>query len=92
MKMIYVSGDGDYAAIAFENFFNRKSVKEIIDTEFTENTSSISYETDDGDFEIELYDFDVIDPEFISFVRREVLDYDMAKHSNFYFENEIIRA
>ena len=92
MKMIYVSGNDDFAALDFEKHFNGKTVKEIIDSEFSNHTSSIEFETDEGNFEIELYNFGEVDPEFINFVNNQILDYDQSKHTNFYFEDETIKA
>lgn len=80
MKLIYVSGD-DSAALEFENYFKGKNVKEIIERFGEEH---------DGDFELELFEFDEIDPKFIKFIRNEIQDYDDSKHSNFYCEGEII--
>lgn len=84
MKMIYVYGDDDYAALDFERYFNGKSVKEIIERFFDNE------EEYDGDFEMKLYEFGEIDPEFIKFVCSSIQDYDQSKHENFYFENQII--
>lgn len=82
--MIYVDGD-DYAALEFEKYFKGKSVKEIIERFFEGD------EEYDGDFDMGLYEFKNIDPEFISFIRNEISDYDQSKHSNFYFEDAVIR-
>ncbi len=84
MKMIYVYGDDEYAAIDFENYFKGISVNEIIDRFI------INGENHDGDFKMKLYIFDTVDPNFITFVRMYVEDYDMAKHSTFYFESDIV--
>lgn len=86
MKMIYVSGDDDFAALDFENYFNGKTVKEII------NRFIDGKEKHDGDFRMRLYEFGEIDPEFINFVRKNIMDHDDAKHTNFYFEDETIKA
>lgn len=83
MKMIYVFGD-DYAALEFEKYYNGSSVKEVIDRVF------IGREEHNENFGMRLYEFGNIDPDFINFVRRKILDHDQAKHENFYFENEII--
>lgn len=96
MKILYVSGGGDYTASAFEEEFNQVPVSKLLD------------EIDSGDLKLEsemvldgeLYDvwFKVIDlpqtpsKEFLSFIRDEIQDYDQTKHSNFYLENEIING
>lgn len=85
MKMIYVYGD-DYAALEFEKYFNGKTVKEIIERFFDNE------EEHDGDFEMDLYEFEEIDPNFIKFVNRNIQDYDQSKHENFYFETEMIKS
>lgn len=85
MKMIYVTGDDDYAAIEFEKKFKGRLVSDIIQEYFVEDNE---YE---GDFEMEVYDFSEIDPKFLEFLRHEILDYDQLKHSNYYFENQTVR-
>lgn len=81
--MIYVSGDA-YSALEFERYFSGQSVKSIIERFLDGN------EEHDGDFEMEFYEFEYIDPEFIDFVRNQIQDYDDSKHSNFYFEDRIL--
>ncbi len=86
MKLIYVTGSDDFAALKFESYFNGKPVKEIIERFFDND------EEHDGDFNMHLYEFGEIDPKFIKFVRHNIEDYDTSKNQNFYFENEIIKA
>ncbi len=86
MKMIYVYGD-DFAALEFENQFNGKLTKDVIDEMIPEPFVG-SHEFDD--FSIRLYEFDEIDPQFIEFIRRHIQDHDQSKNENFYFEDEII--
>lgn len=83
IRMIYVTG-GDYAAIEFEKKFKGRKVADVIN-EYFHNDAEY-----DGDFEMECYTFNDIDPRFIEFLLDEMLDYDQLKHSNFYFENEIV--
>jgi hypothetical protein len=35
-------------------------------------------------FSVKVYEFLDVDPKFIDFVKREIVDYDHSKHSNFY--------
>ena len=84
MKLLYVSGDGDYDALEFEREFEGKLVSDIITLVFDDD---VDYESD---FDFELFEFEDIDPNFIQFVRNYIQDYDHAKAANFYFENQTI--
>ncbi len=94
MKMIYVSGD-EYASLEFEQRHVGQSISEFIKNFFDENKTEIAYSfLTDRNTEIivdcELFNFGEIDPKFIQFVRKTVQDYDDSKHSNFYFEDQIL--
>jgi hypothetical protein len=82
--MIYVFG-GDYAAVEFEKYFKGKSISEIIREYFVEDKEY------DGDFEMEVIEFDEVDPKFIKFLKKEFLDYDLLKNTNFYLEDQIVK-
>lgn len=84
MKLIYVFG-GDYAAVEFEKYFKGKSISEIIQEYFVEDKEY------DGDFEMEVIEFDDVDPKFIKFLKKEFLDYDLLKNTNFYLEDQIVK-
>lgn len=88
MKMIYVFGDEEYAALEFERAFDGRLVSDIINELIPEPFVG-SYEFDE--FNIELYEFGDVDTNFIQFIRNTILDYDQSKHENFYFEGETIR-
>jgi len=80
MKLLYVHGDDDYAALTFENDVKEedrmalweKSIPLQADIEFT-----------DGCY-CKAYDFGDVDPKFLEFLNRHILDYDHSKHTNFY--------
>lgn len=82
--MIYVFGT-DYAAIEFEKYFKGKPVSEIIDEYF------IGEKEYEGDFEMEVLDFEDIDPKFIKFLKKEFLDYEFLKNTNFYLEDQVVK-
>lgn len=84
MKIIHVYGD-EYAAIEFEKYFKGKRCSDIIQEYFVDEKEY------DGDFEMELMVFNDVDPEFIKFIKQEIMDYDMMKHENFYTEDQVIR-
>lgn len=84
MKVLYVSGDGDFNASEFEKEFKGKLVSDIIKSIFDDDKDY------DGEFEMEVFEFNDVDPHFVQFVRNYIQDYDYAKSSNFYFENQII--
>lgn len=85
MRMVYVYGD-DYAAIEFEKRFRKRKVSDIIPEVFPGDSTYY----DGGGFELSLYEFGEIDINFTQFLIDEILDYDMLKHSNFYFEDDVI--
>ena len=89
MKLIHVSGDNDFAAIEFENCFKGYPVTEIIANYFEDENDVVTIEG--NDFQMTLYTFGEIDPKFVEYLRNNgLIDYDFAKHENFYFENETI--
>lgn len=84
-KVLYISGD-DYAKLSFENKYNGTPVIDIInDLESFKSTPD-----DETYWELEVYEFENIDPKFAKFVRITIQDYDDSKHHGFYLENENI--
>lgn len=91
MRMIYVSGDGDFSAIHFEQKFSGQLVSNII-KEIFNNSSIFTFENEEGDkITCKLFNYTDIDSRFIEFIRNSMLDYDNSKHKNFYFEDETIK-
>ena len=77
--ILRIYGD-DYAANTFESEFGIDKTKEALKND---NLSEALDEFED-DFQYEVHEFGVIDPEFIKFVKNRIMDYDDSKHENFY--------
>jgi hypothetical protein len=80
MKILFVHGDDDYAALQWEQLNQEKTDKIIL--KFTTNPTG-RIEFADGCY-VELKEFGNIDEKFIEFLFDEMLDYDSCKHVNFY--------
>ena len=82
MKILYVHGDGDYAALHFEENHGGVKVSEII-----RNVEKYK----DADYILEVLTFaGNVDANFVDFVRSTFQDYDASKHSTFYTEDEVV--
>ena len=81
MKILIISGDGDYAACAFEE--SGMTVEEA--AKKVEAGEELS---EDGEFEGRVLEFGEVDPKFVEWVKNEVVDYDDGKHTAFYVVNE----
>ena len=81
MRVLYVYGDDDFGATTFEDEMGVKKAFEIID-----ENQVLSIE--EKGFTVELRTFEDVDPNFVSFVKSRVMDYDKSKHVNFYVEGE----
>jgi hypothetical protein len=84
--LLLVSGDGDYGAMCFEQNFDADVVyKEML----AEGVTRKSVFHDDGYGEEEIYvkifEFGEIDPEFVSFMYDEFVDYDASKAKDFHW-------
>lgn len=81
-RILLVTGGDDFHATAFEEAYGGTAVEQIID-----NLSD--FESDD--WELEVHEFEgSIDPNFISFIRNTIQDYDQSKSINFYVEGSTI--
>lgn len=82
-KSIFLKVDGgDFAAIEFENNFH---VDEIYNQMIAEGLiKKTFYKGDEYYFNVEIYEFGEVDPNFESFVCDVLGDYDMQKSCNFY--------
>lgn len=83
MTILEVFGD-DYAAVTFEDELG-EDVKKYVDL-CSENGGS--YEDEANGVEFEIHEFGEVDPEFISWIKGDFLDYDDGKHHNFYVLEE----
>ena len=90
MKIIYISGQYDFSAIGMEESGELKSLtKALVTANILTNGLVNEIESYDGSI-VKLLEFGEIDKEFIKFVRDEIVDYDLAKQSDFYLLEEIL--
>jgi hypothetical protein len=82
MKILFVSGEADYAASLFEENYNLEDFKDMKDGEEKE----IEIEGDIVDLEV--LQFGAVDPKFIEFISDRIQDYDHSKHFNYYILEE----
>lgn len=88
MRVLKVYSDGDYGAVEFENQYSGTLVKTIIDNI---NDYKQDVEEDwDADFLLHVYEFSDICPEFVKFIKEDIIDYDDSKHTTFYLETETV--
>ena len=86
-KVLEVFGDADYSVISFEDAERDGKVnrKELFDTAIAGKANETHvFEDDETYFEYRAYEFGAVDEAFVSFVKDEVEDYDMAKHHTFF--------
>jgi hypothetical protein len=95
MKILHMIGtvDGhDYAAVTFENIFKGSTGKELIDkVESGETLAGTEYD-EEFEFNVRVVEVpeETISDELLDFIKKDVVDYDDSKHSNFYLETETI--
>ena len=93
MKILFVKSDSEYGALIFkENFEPNEVAKdmEVGDRKVLQSKPS-GY---DGEFEeqeiyCQLLGFSDVDPKFIIWLYDNMIDYDDAKHTNFYVVGEV---
>lgn len=79
--LLHVSG-GDYSALNFEQNFN---AQEVYDNMIADGHNLVVFDTSEYYIEIRIREFkDAVDSDFISYLFEEMIDYDFAKHTNFY--------
>jgi len=81
MKLLYVYGDNDYAAMTWEDKISEENKKIIVDRLLSGEETCIEFEED---YFVELREFDNVDKKFVDFIIDKFMDYDMSKHSNFF--------
>ena len=79
MIVLEVSGQ-DYAAVNFEDDLEG-DVQKYVDL-CSENGGS--YEDEEFGVEFDIHEFGKVDPDFVAWVKNNLLDYDDGKHHNFY--------
>lgn len=88
MKVLEVYGDGDYAAVDFENNVKKHNYIDFWNRS-KEAGKSLEHVDDDNEayFEYKAHEFGEVDPAFISFID-DLIDYDDSKHHNYYIVEE----
>lgn len=90
MKIIYVNGQCDFSAIDMEESGELKSLtKALVVANVLTNGVVNEIESSDKSI-VKLLEFGEVDKEFIKFVRDEIVDYDLAKQSDFYLLEELL--
>ena len=80
MKILYITGDGDFTAMIVEQEYGIDKAVELCES----NNGSYILETDDLYAELKIYEFGEVDTKFIDFIVDNFIDYDSSKNSNFY--------
>jgi len=77
---LHVSGN-DYSALDFEDNYN---TKEIYEEMIKNNLTKKIIDNEESYIEIEIIEFEMIDPDFIIFMLNNLCDYDQLKAENIY--------
>jgi len=87
MKVLYVSGDRDFAALDFENkgYDKPQKLQELWDEANRHENKKVAIGIEE-DYYIygKAYEFGEVDPKFIDFMQDKFMDYDESKSSNYY--------
>lgn len=78
MKILWITGEGDFSAMEFEEAIGEEKAIAMIGNKIDEDV-----ELSEGIYG-RIIEFGEIDKKFISFIRNKVQDYDSAKQQNFY--------
>jgi hypothetical protein len=81
MKVLYVKPMNDFDAVSFEEAYGDKPSLELWDRVKDRETIR---DCNEMELELSALEFGEVDPEFVKFVKEEIADYDMLKHTNFY--------
>lgn len=91
MKVLWVTGDDDYAALTFEDdldLANDEDLLRIWNEAWGKEDKTVLV-GDDDEIECTAFEFGPVDPKFIEFLTdHDMPDYDQAKHSTFYVVGE----
>jgi len=87
MKVLYVSGDGDFSALDFENkgFDNPQKLQKLWDEANRSESKQVTIGIEE-DYYIrgKAYKFGEVDSKFIEFIQDKFMDYDESKSHNYY--------
>ena len=94
MKLLWVTGDDDYAAMAFEDskYNNKDDLRRFWDEANDNGETTLTIVDDDDpecytDIYMKALEFN-IDIRFIDWIRSELQDYDDSKNRNFFIVEE----
>ena len=90
MKIIYVNGQCDFSAIDMEESGELKSLAKALVTANVLTNGVVNEIESSDESTVKLLEFGEVDKEFIKFVRNEIVNYDLAKQSDFYLLEEIL--
>ena len=90
MKIVYINGQCDFSAIDMEESGELKSLTKALVTANVLSNGVVNEIESSDESTVKLLEFGEIDKEFIKFVRDEIVDYDLAKQSDFYLLEEIL--
>jgi len=80
--LLHVSG-GDYSAQDFEKHFN---AQEVYDNMIADGHTLVVFDSSEYYIEVRIREFkDEVDGDFVSYLFENFIDYDVTKHTNFYF-------
>lgn len=84
MKIVYVNGQNDFSAIDMEDSGELKQlVKQMVKDGITSTES-------EDESTVSIIEVGEVDGRFIDFVRDNIVDYDLAKMSEFYLLDDIL--
>ena len=84
MKIVYVNGQGDFSAMDMED---SGELKQLVNQMIKDGVTSIESEDEST---VSIIEVGEVDERFIDFVRNNIVDYDLAKMSEFYLLDEIL--
>ena len=87
MKLLFVTGE-DFSAVQFEEDYPTEKHWLALFNELHKKEISRRVDEEETYYEITAKEFGEVDPDFISFLRARILDYDQCKDTNFYIVEE----
>ena len=94
MKVLYNIPDGDYEASIIQQKYSGKKVADVIANSVIDGMLDITNDSNE-EYRLEVRIVEVGDKpsaELLDLIRNEICDYDMLKHQNFWFEDEVFNG
>jgi len=85
-RVLYVGSPDDYGMLSFQDKHAGTPVIDVIN----DIKSFESKPEDEGTWELSVYEYGEVDPEFVKFVRDRIQDYEDSKHHGFFLQNETV--